>query len=378
MVSITTLSSWDTELSADSVEWCPLPPCQDYFVCGTYQLEVTQNTGTETNPESNPEQKKYGRLYLLRFNSENKIEVLEVLAMPAVLDSKWCHKKIQGKILLCVANEAGYVVLYELKNVKLGDGLPECKPESDGHGLYKLTELSICTPDTKGVLALSLDWSTGRSTDNPHVCVSDSRGIITLAQLKDDTLEVVQQWKAHNAEAWITAFDYWNSNVIYTGGDDCKFHTFDLRCGVSQPTVTNKSHETGVTSLHCNAMHPNTLASGSYDETLRLWDTRNTRQPISSLPLGGGIWRVKWDPYTGEHIVAACIYGGFRVVQSKRGCLQLLGEYEGEHTSIAYGADWCHAPSPKQDDSFLISTCSFYDHMLCVSAVRLYKDDCVN
>lgn len=36
--NITTLFKFDTEFSADSVEWCPHEPNLNVFVCGTYQL----------------------------------------------------------------------------------------------------------------------------------------------------------------------------------------------------------------------------------------------------------------------------------------------------------------------------------------------------
>lgn len=36
------LDSYDTEFSADSVEWCPHEPNQGFFVCGTYQLKENE------------------------------------------------------------------------------------------------------------------------------------------------------------------------------------------------------------------------------------------------------------------------------------------------------------------------------------------------
>lgn len=36
--TIKTLYKYDTEYSADSVEWCPHSPHKNYFVCGNYQL----------------------------------------------------------------------------------------------------------------------------------------------------------------------------------------------------------------------------------------------------------------------------------------------------------------------------------------------------
>lgn len=40
----TTLDKFDTDYSADSVEWCPTDGFQNLFVCGTYQLKKTNET----------------------------------------------------------------------------------------------------------------------------------------------------------------------------------------------------------------------------------------------------------------------------------------------------------------------------------------------
>lgn len=36
-----TLHVFDTELSADTVEWCPEPAHSNILVCGTYQLAAS-------------------------------------------------------------------------------------------------------------------------------------------------------------------------------------------------------------------------------------------------------------------------------------------------------------------------------------------------
>ena len=43
-VSNGTLDVWDTEYSADSVEWCPVPGFQHVLICGTYQLSDSPET----------------------------------------------------------------------------------------------------------------------------------------------------------------------------------------------------------------------------------------------------------------------------------------------------------------------------------------------
>lgn len=38
-----TLQAVDTELTADSVEWCPVEGCQHLMACGTYQLRTPED-----------------------------------------------------------------------------------------------------------------------------------------------------------------------------------------------------------------------------------------------------------------------------------------------------------------------------------------------
>lgn len=34
---------FNTELNADSVEWCPIKNYRNFFICGTYQLSKSEN-----------------------------------------------------------------------------------------------------------------------------------------------------------------------------------------------------------------------------------------------------------------------------------------------------------------------------------------------
>lgn len=104
------------------------------------------------------------------------------------------------------------------------------------------------------------------------------------------------------------------------------------------------------------------------------------KQPISNINLDGGVWRLKWDPFERKHLLAACMYGGFRIVDCEKTEIpSVVGEYN-EHESIAYGCDWCFLNSKEiseqifekeTQNAFLITTCSFYDHVLKLSALYL-------
>jgi len=236
-----TLHIWDTEYSADSVEWCPISPYQNIFVCGTYQLATTENTEEEKRESEGSiknleisegsaicnRYKRKGRLYLFGIESLKGLCLLQTLEMPAVLDCKWCHCKIYGKVLLAVANALGEVLLYEMH------ATGESKLEEDKMNIQGIEPWLSCTlsllcgsvitqeADSE-TLALSLDWSTGRCDfqhvqNSPFISVSDSNGCISVFALTDLRLEKRECWKAHDFEAWITAFDYWNCSVVFTG-----------------------------------------------------------------------------------------------------------------------------------------------------------------
>lgn len=106
--------------------------------------------------------------------------------------------------------------------------------------------------DETETLILSLDWSTGKyESQQPYIVCSDSKGNVHILQLVSDELVLERSWHGHDFEAWIAGFYYWDTNVVFSGGDDAVFLKFDRRCGDS-PIAKNRRHETGVTSFHSN------------------------------------------------------------------------------------------------------------------------------
>ncbi|XP_023253417.1 diphthine methyltransferase [Seriola lalandi dorsalis] len=342
------LQVFDTEQSADTVEWCPVSPNHNILVCGTYQLQ--KGAGVEDVTPS-----RTGRLYLFDFRREGSMSPplteLQRIDTAAILDMKWCHVPVSGKALLGTAAATGELQLYSMSDGQEGS----CS-------LQTLSSLEVGAER----LALSLDWSTGRmdSSDVRVVC-SDSAGCVSVVSLAEGALTTLSQWKAHDFEAWISAFSYWDTQLIYSGGDDCKLKGWDLRVGPSCPTVTSKRHSMGVCSIQSNPHREHIVATGSYDEQVLLWDGRNMRQPLSESAMGGGVWRLKWHPTHQHLLLAACMHNDFHILHCQQalegsgGACPVVASYI-LHNSLAYGADWSrlsldhpapcspHATEPKE------------------------------
>lgn len=90
----------------------------------------------------------------------------------------------------------------------------------------------------------------------------------------------------------------------------------------------------------------------------------------------GTLWRVKWDPFHANFVLAACMLGGVHVIDFLEEEQGTIAESYYEHTNISYGADWCHLNQSEVkkfnfDGERIIGTCSFYDRLLCVAKIKL-------
>lgn len=57
------------------------------------------------------------------------------------------------------------------------------------------------------------------------VVVSHSSGDVTVLKFVESSLQRLGVWKAHDFEAWIVAFNYWNPFIFYSGE---KIDIFDM------------------------------------------------------------------------------------------------------------------------------------------------------
>ncbi|XP_042637746.1 diphthine methyltransferase [Orycteropus afer afer] len=354
------LQTVDTEYTADSVEWCPLEGCRHLLACGTYHLRKPADKPRDPESKSGAELDgeppvRVGRLYLYSLREDSPASpLLEVQRrdMAAVLDMKWCHTPVAGHTLLGLADAGGSVQLFTL-----------VASEKNAHALQPLSSLAL----GEQCLALSLDWSTGktgRASGQPvKIISSDSQGQLHLLAVNKERpgLQAVDTWQAHHFEAWIAAFNYWQTETVYSGGDDGLLRGWDTRRPHHTPVFTSERHSMGVCSIHSSPHREHILATGSYDEHVLLWDARCMQQPFADTPVQGGVWRLKWHPSHPHLLLAACMYGGFKVLncqkamEEKQGTCTVLASHVPQN-SLTYGADWSwlslHTPAPAPSASF--------------------------
>lgn len=276
------LQTLDTKYCADSVEWCPITPHCDYFVCGTYELQESKEDSKTTNST------RVGQLHLLSITKQLEIELHFTADTSAILDIKWYPKAIHDKIVLATCNADGKVALWEFINgiVILLRRLSCWKIRryfikrlnfTDKQSLKCLSEYCVNNED---ILSLSIDWAT---LDTPKLCVSDSRGFLTILCLDEGkSFQLERKLKVNDYEAWIATFSLSNDSILITGdykdlsvdlinfinnhdffqgGDDCLLKMIDLR--INPATVLRQDeHSSGVTSLRFNHKNENILASG--------------------------------------------------------------------------------------------------------------------
>jgi len=224
----------DTDFPADSVEFCPHPDASDIFVCGTYKLDQAQLEDTSDDDEQDRQspstmpgkQHRTGECLLFRVDDQEQPLLLQKTPLPAILDMKWCSLSPSVAPTLAIADSEGGITLHEYQR--------------DESALNQVVTIPCASKD---VLCLSLDWSSRLhpSTSLGSLVVSLSNGSLALLRADDGGgMSVTDTWVAHDHEPWIAAWNYWDTNVIYSGGDDLKMKGWDIREGFSQPIFTNK------------------------------------------------------------------------------------------------------------------------------------------
>jgi WD40 repeat protein len=105
------------------------------------------------------------------------------------------------------------------------------------------------------------------------------------------------------------------------------------------------------------------MISGSYDQSMAVWDLRKLKQPIETVELGASVWDIKFN--SDRRIGIASIYDGYRFGPSHNASTTILPETYLEfrgHDSICYAFEWTGLKTTGGKE--VILTSSFYDSTL--------------
>jgi WD40 repeat protein len=383
------------------------------LACSTYNLDegaATQDDTTAAAPQT-----RHGTVNLYSPSCESLSDASSACSLKCVaswqpgggvLDAKWAAAAVNGQAALACGLSTGKLVVCALQPDSTLQQLASSAEAPTTISALKESDIDSAASDdndsssddensSQQRLCLSLDWSSQQL----QIIVSESSGTLALWRLAADSTELTleRKWRAHTqrgssspAEVWIAFFNKHSPNMVVSGADDSLMKGWDLRAGTGTAIFTSRQHDMGVTSGEWHPSCEHTFASGSYDESVRIWDVRAVgRGPTKTVAVGGGVWRVRWHPTwhqlhsdsasssssrsSGDGVIlAACMHGGAKVIRpaqhsSSSGSEDaLLTQYTEEHTSMVYGADWCRSADSLNSDQSVVATCSFYDHKLCL------------
>jgi WD40 repeat protein len=104
--------------------------------------------------------------------------------------------------------------------------------------------------------------------------VSLSDGNLVLVEAHPSYVEISKKWTAHDYEPWIAAWDYWDTNIVFSGGDDFKLKAWDVRSPMCDPTFVNRRFVFFLESYALSIFH--ILDSMQVSQRFNLTPTLNT------------------------------------------------------------------------------------------------------
>ncbi|EJU02361.1 WD40 repeat-like protein [Dacryopinax primogenitus] len=281
--------------------------------------------------------------------TEDGLNELSTCESAGVLDLHWA-RRADGTPLLLTANAEGNLNLYT-------------------YGLAR-SSLSSHSSISCSSTALALSLSLPPSPSTPalgETLVSLSSGELAHLIPREEGLELVGVWKAHEHEAWVVAWGAAEQGVLYSGSDDLTLKGWDLRAGTESPTFVTRRFDAGVVSIVPSPWTPHQIAVGTYDSLVRIYDTRAPLRPLESYNVAGGAWRLQFHPSAARKsdLLVAAMHGGAEIVRLSPGAgedSQERTKFEG-HESMCYAARWVTTEGARED---VVASCSFYDHRVCL------------
>eukprot|EP00210_Caulerpa_lentillifera_P002395 g2296.t1 len=249
----------------DCVAFCPVRGFQDLLAVGSYELIPSLDD-------------RRGSISLMRIQSEHMSLKFEgVVELAGVLDLQWAPK--DDRRILASASADGRLRIFDMDS---------CKESLFSESTSCIDESMVSVQDITNGIVLSIDWA------NDHqIYTSTTDGYISLVECAPHEMIMDSKFQAHDLEVWCVTSDSENvrdtfakhlvcfqSDIVFSGSDDCTFKGWDLRADTKLIFCRNKEHDAGVCTIAVNPQNASILATGSYDENLRIWDRRMMSNPV--------------------------------------------------------------------------------------------------
>lgn len=356
------------------------PPCcirifrNKWVIVGTYELE-----------------KEFGiRTGSVDMYNENLELLQSIKTYGAVLDLKLspfddsviATAHSTGNVTLWnICEENGKAQIKELNNIQVFD--PDCLLTSLHFSPLSANIILITT--TQGDLA-TIDLVCGNVVFNAKNISNKLKELpVEEFNIQGNTVSALNYLNArksefsfsHSLECWTGEFGNLSplENVVFTGGDDSTIAAHDIRSG-DNIWSNNRIHQAGVVAIKASTdsfrqSRTTSLVTGSYDDTIRLFDLRMWDEqsifPGTNINilnkqeqnLGGGVWRFSEAPKinhdSSDRLLVCCMYDGAKIVRVEDDNFVVEQFLKKGHESMCYGGDWANN---------FIATCSFYDKSL--------------
>ncbi|KAG8529360.1 uncharacterized protein KY384_005996 [Bacidia gigantensis] len=244
----------------------------------------------------------------------------------------------RGTDMFAVAGSNGNLVFYFIQNI-------------NGVYLREFCSIDLCRGS---VIITYLDWvsTVGEKDKIAMACSDGTLGVVHFDARDPSSCSSTSFVSIHIQQAWYVAWDGFDEQRLYSGGDDAHFCTFedplivlprtnqgrgpsDEAIADFQPSVRDKrTHTYGVTAIvpiGKGTDGESIVLTGSYDNRLRILRRRKavlSWQTIAETDLGGGVWRISFLEHltniqealsTGVsfniRLVASCMQDGPKIVE---------------------------------------------------------------
>lgn len=368
---VSELASRALDLPPSCAEFCPAYP--SLLVIGTYHLDDDEPPDANDQPPQPSDdyepgdatahdlrpQTRSGSLTVWRIphnNNSSDVSLLHTLPQPsAVLDLHF-HPSPTRHTILATVSSTTTLGLFSL---------------ADDGSLCQLADLRVPSlPDH--TLLLSLAW---HPSHDDTIALATSTGAVLLVHLawpsppppSAITIRTTIELSSlrNDLEAWCVAFTFSPDPLLISGGDDSAIRYTTTTLSSSPPPIRHL-HTAGVTAL-LPLSAPDTIATGSYDGTLRIISLRSPRV-LASVDLDGGVWRLRQIPTapatTTTRVLASCMHAGAYVLDLEYSDddvwhIVVRARFTA-HASMNYASD------AQPGGRLRCVSTSFYDRLLCL------------